>query len=289
MYQITGKTKLLGIIGDPVEHSLSPIMHNTVISELEMDYIYVPFTVTQKHLNSALIGLANIGVVGFNVTIPHKETILPLLFKATKVSQLIGAVNTVWYTDEGWYGTNTDVVGILASLKPLNYNWSNTKPIILGYGGAAKAAMVALAELGCTEIIIVGRNYDRLKNFRERWSASELFDCINIYRFSELPKILDKTQLLINATPIGMYPNINHSPIAKEILKQLPNTAIIYDLIYTPSSTILLQDAANLGLATINGSKMLVHQGAAALGLWLQKEVPTDLMYRSLMNYLQKN
>ncbi len=289
MYKITRKTKLLGIIGDPVEHSLSPIMHNTVISELGMDYIYVPFSVKQKHLSRALIELASIGVVGFNVTIPHKQTILPLLFKTTKIAQLIGAVNTVWYTNEGWNGTNTDIVGILASLKPLNYCWSNVKPIILGYGGAAKAAMVALAELGCTEVIIVGRNYDRLKSFKENWSTCDLFDSINIYCFSELPKILHETQLLINTTPVGMFPNINQSPVEEKLLRILPDTAIVYDLIYTPSSTILLQNAHSLGLATMNGSTMLVHQGVAALELWIQQKVSTDLMYHSLKNCLKKN
>lgn len=289
MHVITGKTKLLGVIGDPVKHSLSPVIHNTVISELEVDYIYVPFSVTTKHLDTALIGLANIGVVGFNVTIPHKQAILPLLCKITKTAQMIGAVNTVWHTDEGWNGTNTDIIGILESLKPLNCNWSKIKPIILGCGGAAKASIVALAKLGCTDIIVVGRSYDKLKTFKEVWSKNKFFDSINIYCFSELSKILHKTQLLINATPVGMSPNINKSPINKELLKKLPSKAIVYDLIYSPSSTMLLQDAHNLGLATMNGSTMLVYQGAASLELWLQRTIPIDLMHRSLIDYLKKN
>ena len=289
MYKITRETKLLGIVGDPVEHSLSPIMHNTVIIELGMDYVYVPFSVNQKHLSRTLIEFASIGVVGFNVTIPHKQTILPLLYKTTKIAQLIGAVNTVWHTNEGWNGTNTDIIGILASLKPLNYYWSNIKPIILGYGGAAKATIVALAELGCTKIAIVGRSYERLKNFKDNWLTCGLFNSISIYCFSELPKILHETHLLINTTPLGMSPNINQSPVAEKLLKILPDTATVYDLIYTPSSTILLQNAHNLGLATINGSTMLVHQGVAALELWIQQKVPTSLMYRSLDRMLEKN
>ncbi|MDJ0510372.1 MAG: shikimate dehydrogenase [Crocosphaera sp.] len=282
MLTITGKTKLLGIIGDPVEHSLSPVMHNAAIAHLGVDYIYVPFPVKPQNLATALEGFAAIGVMGFNATIPHKEAIIPLLSEITNTAQLVGAVNTIWQTETGWKGTNTDIIGFLAPLKPLNRNWKTIKPIILGNGGAARAVVVALAELGCPEISIVGRDKNKLSQFKESWQNSELTASLTIHSSDELSGMVSETELLVNTTPIGMFPNSNSSPVESTLWKKLPSSAIAYDLIYIPSPTQFLQDAQQEGLMIIDGSDMLVYQGAAALEIWLKQPVPANVMSEAL-------
>jgi shikimate dehydrogenase len=139
MPKITGKTQLLGVIGNPIEHSLSPVMHNAAIANLNLDYIYLPFPIKAPDLKNALAGFAAIGVEGFSITIPHKQTIIPLLSEISDIAQSVGAVNTVWRSDKGWSGTNTDIAGFIAPLKAYNWDWSQTTAVILGNGGAARA------------------------------------------------------------------------------------------------------------------------------------------------------
>lgn len=289
MQTITGKTKLLGIIGDPVEHSLSPVMQNAAINKLGVDYIYIPFPVKNQDLATALAGFVTIGVKGFNVTIPHKQAILPLLSEITPTAKMVGAVNTVWPTEMGWKGTNTDVEGFLTPLKSLNRNWQQITPIILGNGGAARAVIVGLSELGCSNIRVVGRNQEKLEQFKQSWLNTNLKASVSIHSWDELLGLVSETELLINTTPIGMYPNINASPIDSGLIKQLSANAIVYDLIYTPNPTQFLKDAQQQGNLIIDGLDMLVYQGAAALKTWLDQPVPIDIMKKSLRNYLGLN
>jgi shikimate dehydrogenase len=289
MQTITGKTKLLGIIGDPVEHSLSPVMQNAAINQLGVDYIYIPFPVKNQNLATALAGFTTIGVKGFNVTIPHKQAILPLLSEITPTAKMVGAVNTVWPTETGWKGTNTDVEGFLTPLKSLDRNWQEITPIILGNGGAARAVIVGLSELGCSNIRVVGRNQEKLEQFQQSWLNTNLKCSINVHSWDELSGLVSQTDLLVNTTPMGMYPNINASPIESNVLKLLSPHAIAYDLIYTPNPTQFLKDAQQQGNLIIDGLDMLVYQGAAALKIWLEQPVPIDIMKQALRNYLGLN
>ncbi len=286
MQPITGKTKLLGIIGNPVKHSLSPIMQNAAIKHLAVDYIYIPFSVKSENLATALTVFLSIGVQGFNITIPHKQSILPLLSDITQTAKLVGAVNTVWRTETGWQGTNTDVIGFLAPLKSFSKNWQTISPIILGNGGAARAVVVSLAELGCPQIHVVGRDQNKLDKFKQSWLNHEFKVEIIVQTWDKLSDILSETELLINTTPIGMSLYRDRSPMDSSLWKKITNQAIIYDLIYTPSPTQFLKEAKEQGLITIDGSAMLVYQGATALELWLQQSVPVDVMSRSLKEYL---
>ena len=283
MLTITGKTKLLGIIGDPVEHSLSPLMHNSAIAELKLDYAYIPFPVRGTNLKQALNGFAAIDLVGFNATIPHKQAIIPLLSEITPEARAIGAVNTVWRTDNGWKGTNTDVTGFIAPLKVMNRDWSNSTPVVLGNGGAARAVVAGLAQLGCSEINIVGRNKDKLAQFWLSWQDSlEIRDLLKIHDWQNLSGLLPSTDLLINTTPIGMFPHVDASVVSEALMSGFKENAIAYDLIYTPSPTKFLSLAQDRGATAIDGLEMLVQQGAAALEIWLQQPVPIDIMRRSL-------
>lgn len=285
MDYITGTTKLLGVIGDPIGHSLSPVMHNAALKELGLNYVYVPFRIEPQDLRTAIAGFAAIGVEGFSVTIPHKLEIIPLLSEVSRTAQLVGAVNTVWHTETGWHGTNTDVAGFLAPLKDLPYDWSRIVPVILGNGGAARAVVVGCSELGCPEINIVGRELEKLEQFKDSWA--DLPGKINIFTGAQLPDLLPATQLLVNTTPVGMSPLIEQSPVELEVLERLPSGAIAYDLIYTPNPTQFLLQAKQKNAIIVDGLEMLVEQGALALKIWTGKEPSRETMRQALKKHLK--
>ena len=287
MHVITGKTKLLGIIGDPVAHSLSPVMQNAAINHLGLDYIYVPFPVKGENLEQAIAGFKAIDLVGFNVTIPHKQAIMSFLTEITPTAKAIGAVNTVWRTETGWKGTNTDVTGFIAPLKAMSRNWSEMTPVVLGNGGAARAVIAGLAELGWREINIIGRNKDKLAIFYQSWQNSpQITQLLKIHYWENLPELLPTADLIVNTTPVGMYPNVDRSPIEANLMKNLKSNAIAYDLIYTPSPTQFLSLAQEQGATIIDGAEMLVQQGASALEIWLQQPVPVKVMREALLQQL---
>jgi shikimate dehydrogenase len=283
---ITGSTKLLGVMGHPIEHSLSPIMHNAAIAELGANFVYLPFLVEPEKLREAVQGLAAIGVHGFNVTIPHKQLILRALADVSPLAQAVGAVNTVWRVDDNWHGTNTDVTGFLAPLRSLPQDWANTEVVILGNGGAARAVVAGCAELECGKIRVFGRDRAKLDRFHQSWQYSSLEVSLETYLWEDLPQFFPTAGLIVNTTPIGMHPHVNQLPIASELMNLLEPGAIAYDLIYTPHPTAFLKLAAQHGAIAINGLEMLVQQGAAALEIWLEQTPPVDVMRRSLRQHL---
>lgn len=284
---ITGKTKLLGVIGHPVEHSLSPVMHNAAIAHLKLDYVYLPLPVKPEDLKAAIAGFAAIGLKGFNVTIPHKQAILPLLSEVSAVARAVGAVNTVWRTsDLLWAGTNTDVEGFIAPLRTYDRDWSQTVAVILGNGGAARAVVAGCAQLGCASIHVAGRNQAKLKEFLNSWVDSPNSVKMHVHSWEELPDLIAQTDLLVNTTPVGMYPHVEQSPLSAGEIARLAAGAIAYDLIYNPNPTQFLRQAQEQGAIPINGLEMLVQQGAAALQIWLQQPVPDDVMRASLQQQL---
>ena len=286
MSEITGKTRLLGVIGHPIGHSLSPLMHNAALTELRENYVYVAFPIKPEDLATAIAGLESIGVVGFSVTIPHKQTIMPFLSQITPTAKLVGAVNTVRWTEQGWQGTNTDVEGFVAPLTGLDQDWQKVKPVVLGNGGAARAVVVGLAQLGCPEIQIVGRNFEKLVAFKKSWSRADFNSELSVYPWQALAELIPSTTLLINTTPLGMTPHLEQSPVEEDLMQGLSSSAIAYDLIYTPRPTRFLQQAADQDATIIDGLEMLVQQGAAALRLWLQKPVPVDTMRQALRDFI---
>ena len=288
---ITGKTKLLGIIGHPLEHSLSPVMQNAALAHMGLDYAYVPFSIKPENLPDAIASFTAIdNLVGFNATIPHKQAIIPLLSQVSDIAQSVGAVNTVWRNENGgWSGTNTDVEGFLAPLQHLSLrNWHQTTAVILGYGGAARAVVAGCASLGCAKIIVVGRNEQKLNDFLDSWRNSTAIGQLSVHNWQELPELLSKADLLVNTTPVGMYPHVDESPVSGDEMDLLPEGAIAYDLIYTPNPTQFLKLAEERGAIAIDGLEMLVQQGASALRIWLQQQdVPVDVMRQSLRQHLR--
>ncbi|MES1023435.1 shikimate dehydrogenase [Gloeocapsa sp. BRSZ] len=285
---ITGKTQLLGVMGYPVEHSMSPAMHNAAIAHLKLDYVYLPLSVKPEALTTAFAGLAAINCTGFNVTIPHKQAILPLLSEISPVAQAVGAVNTVWRQGDAWAGTNTDILGFLAPLQDMNCDWNSAVALILGYGGAARAVVAACAQLGCPTIHIIGRNLQKLQQFYASWHDADISSKLQVHTWDKLPQLIPQATLLVNTTPVGMHPHTEASPLSVAEMMLLSSNAIAYDLIYTPSPTQFLQEAERQGAIAIDGREMLVQQGAAALKIWLQQPVPVEVMRRALQQQLQR-
>ncbi|MCC3405969.1 MAG: shikimate dehydrogenase [Microcoleus sp. PH2017_10_PVI_O_A] len=321
---IKGTTKLLGVIGHPIAHSLSPAMHNAAISHLGVDFVYLPFPVKPEDLKAALAGFGAIDLRGFSITIPHKQAILPLLAEVSPIARAIGAVNTVYRTDKGWCGTNTDVEGFLAPLQtpptppcqggakdatfPLERDntavgscpppyqggarggsdWSQKVAVILGNGGAARAVVAGCAQLGFAEIHVVGRNTQNLAEFQQSWVNSPMpVQNLQVHTWDNLSMLISQADLLVNTTPVGMYPHGEKSPVAAAALDRMKAGAIAYDLIYTPNPTQFLKDAQLRGAMPIDGLEMLVQQGAAALKIWLETEsVPVDVMRQALGQHL---
>lgn len=277
-----GSTQVLGIIGYPVEHSLSPPMQNAALATLGYNGVYVPFSVKPAALQTAIAGLWSLGIQGGNVTIPHKQAVMAHLATVTDIGQTVGAVNTLWRTEQGWAGTNTDVVGFMSPLQARDRDWSNARLVILGNGGAARAAVAGGSKLGCRDIWVIGRSAEKLQQFVASWQTSPLQPTLRTGLMVELDTLLPETTLLVNTTPLGMHPHVAASPVTAQQLALMPTGAIAYDLIYTPSPTRFLELAARQGLQTIDGVEMLVQQGAAALEIWTQQTPPVEVMRRTL-------
>ncbi len=282
--RISGSTQLLGLIGDPVAHSLSPAMHNAALAAMGEDYCYVPFPVAAERLAVAVPGLAAIGVRGFNVTIPHKQAILPLLSQVEARAAAVGAVNTVYALPEGgWGGTNTDIDGFVQPLLGLE---KGIPTLILGSGGAARAAIQGCLELGLGPVRVVGRSSEKLRALQQTWPQVETLS------WAELDCHLPETCLVVNTTPVGMHKPgspAELSPLSREQLRLLPAGATVYDLVYVPDPTPLLRMAAELGHTPVSGLEMLIHQGAKALSLWLGgKPVPVEVMRQAARQQLAR-
>ncbi len=283
---LKGTTQILGIIGDPVTYSLSPVMHNAAFAELGVDYAYLPFRIAEVDLVQAVQGLGAIANVwGFNVTIPHKETILPLLAEVTDIARAVGAVNTVKRQGESWLGTNTDVAGFLAPLQPLQRDWSQTPVLVLGSGGAAKAVVAGCLQLGCPIIHAIGRDHKKMRRFHSQMTAQLRDFNLRVHTWQSVDNILEVVGLVVNATPLGMASQ-PESPLSAAQIKLLPQGAIAYDLIYTPRPTQFLQLAKQAGYEVIDGLEMLLYQGCAALEFWLERPAPTDRMRHALIEAL---
>ncbi|MFH0848104.1 MAG: shikimate dehydrogenase [archaeon] len=275
---ITGTTKVCGIIGDPVEHSLSPIMHNAAFDKLGIDCIYVTFRVPSDHLEEATKGLRSVGILGFNVTVPHKTRILKYLDRLDELAKRIGAVNTVLNKRGSLVGYNTDATGALKALEENQVRTSKCGFTILGAGGAARAIVFALAKTS-HKITVLNRTYEKARRL-ELDIKRELGVDIEASRLSRkiLSDVLPLTDVLVNATTVGMKGS-SGTLIDKADLRRKPT---VFDIVYRRSETDLLRKARLCGCKTIGGIEMLLHQGAAAFEIWTGRKAPLKTMRSAL-------
>jgi shikimate dehydrogenase len=254
--------KLYGVIGDPVGHSMSPVMHNDLFNFYGMDRWYLPFHVKPMDLEDAVKGFKAIGAAGFNVTVPHKTQIIPLLDKVDPLAEAIGAVNTVVNENGLLIGYNTDGRGFVRGLLDRLPAITEKKTLIIGAGGAAKAIYFSLAEAGLKEIDICNRTAARAEELAKGCPFAVQSAILGM---EEAGKSCDQYDLIIQTTSIGMSPDIDETPLPFSALKE---GCFVSDIIYNPLETRLLSEAARLGAATQNGLDMFVYQGALAFEKW---------------------
>jgi shikimate dehydrogenase len=273
---IDGHTKLVGLLGYPLGHSFSPRLQNAAFTEMALNWVYIPLPVSPSALSGAMAGLRSMEFIGANVTIPHKQAIMPLLDELSPAARSIGAVNTIVLRNGCLSGENTDVSGFLASLTEAGFNPARRSAGVLGGGGAARAVCYALAAAGVDRLYLFNRTPrhadDIITDLKKIFPAVD-FHC---HTLAEVSRMTAGIELLVNATSIGMQPDINSCPLPEET----PYSAgvVYYDCIYNPLETQFLTRARQAGGKTISGLSMLIHQGAEALRIWSGLEPPLEIM-----------
>jgi shikimate dehydrogenase len=271
---INGQTKLVGLIGYPVEHSLSPAMHNSAFAALSLNWCYVPLPVPPERLGEAVAGLRALGLAGVNVTVPHKEAVMSYLDEVTPAAQAIGAVNTI-VVRKGLIGHNTDWQGFLTALSEGGFDPQGKRAVVLGAGGAARAVVHALARAGA-QVTVLNRTLARAQALIQDFSP--LFPALPL-TLQTLEEQTAGAHLLVNATPVGMWPQVDQSIWPEDL--PFPGHLTVFDLVYNPRQTKLLRQAEAVGAKVIGGLGMLVHQGAAAFELWTGEKAPVEVMYEA--------
>jgi shikimate dehydrogenase len=277
---ITGKTSVFGIIGDPVEHSLSPGMHNAAFDSVGLDHIYVPFNVKTEELEDAINGARAMGIRGLNITIPHKTEVIKYLDYLDIAAGLIGAVNTIEFGENGAVGHNTDGIGAIRAIEEFT-PVKEKKIMVLGAGGAARAISFQLLLSEAENLVISNRTIEKAQELKDDLVEKLDQEVIITDLGSDLKKELEDTDILINTTPIGMYPNINHKPLitADMMHKEL----IVNDIVYNPLKTGLIMEAEKAGAKTISGIKMLMYQGIESFRIWTGIEPPIEIFQNALL------
>lgn len=281
MKEITGHTRLAGVLGTPISHSISPMMHNEAFRQLNLDYIYLAFDIGTDTLETAVNGLRAMNVLGFNTTMPNKNLMATLCDKLSPAAEIIGAVNTVVNDNGILTGYMTDGTGYMRSVQDAGHNIIGKKMTLLGAGGAAIAVLAQAALDGVSEISVFNRrgaNFQRaekiIADLNERTSCKvKLFDFVDE---SILRREIGESAILTNGTSAGMAPNTDLSLITDPTM--FHKDLVVSDLIYNPRETKLLKLAKEAGCPTFNGLYMLLYQGAEAFKLWTGQDMPVDII-----------
>ncbi|NMB34165.1 MAG: shikimate dehydrogenase [Clostridium sp.] len=272
--RVTGKTRLLALVGNPVEHSISPELHNSLSSFLNQDMIYIPLKVEKGDLGTVVGALKSLDFVGFNVTTPYKRDIMKFIDENTKEAILMGAVNTVKKIEGRLYGYNTDAEGFSRSFKEeTGVNFKGKKVVLIGAGGVARSIAVKLAREGVEKISLVNRT--TLKSIELAEVINENVNkVVQVYNFADktFEMAIAESDIIINTTSVGMFPDTNQIPI--KLSNCFKKNHIVYDVIYNPVKTKLLKKAEKAGAKIVNGLGMLFYQGIHAYEIWTGLKLP---------------
>ena len=282
---ITGKTKITGVIGHPIEHSMSPPMHNNAYKQLNMDYDYVAFHVQPENIENLINSSKTLDIKGLNVTIPHKTTIIPYLDEIDETAEKIGAVNTIQFKNGIAKGYNTDGIGAIKSIQE-HTTLKDKNILIIGAGGASKAISFTLINENINSLTIANRSQNNAENLINNIKKQTEFTNINYQQINNVDEILNQTDIIINTTPIGMYPNHQVKPPIKT--DNINNKHVIMDIIYNPLETQLLKQAKEKGATTINGTSMLINQGLESFKIFTGKEATYESFEEALLGQLKK-
>ena len=281
--QITGRTRLGGLLGSPVAHSISPLMHNFSFQALGIDYVYLCFDIGPERLSSTVSALRDMNTYGFNLTMPDKEAVLPYLDYLSDTARLMGAVNTVVCSDGKLYGHNTDGAGFFRSAQENNADPTGKEMTLLGCGGAANAIAVYAAQNGVQKLHLACRrsaSWTRAQSLVDTLNRETpcVVDLIDLYDISQLRPTLQDSSLLVNATSVGMEPHAENTPVSDPSL--FHDDLVVADVIYHPRKTRLLAMAEDAGCRIFNGMYMLLYQGAEAFRLWTGQDMPVEQVKR---------
>jgi shikimate dehydrogenase len=276
---LSGKTRLLGVIGHPISHTLSPRMHNAAFAASGLDYVYVALDVRPIDLPEAVAGLGALGFRGFNVTMPHKETILPLLDEVDGAARLSGAVNTVTIEDHTLRGTNTDINGFVEACREAGVSFAGGRVLLVGAGGAAAAIAVAVLGEGASELRILNRTRWRAEKLQDRlrWAYPEA--AVSVHDAGDPEGAVTGADVIVNATYLGMKDD-DPLPVPAGCLE---TNTVVCDAVYRRGGdTAFVRLARERGLRTVNGERMLLYQGVQAQRIWTGRDPDVRAMSRAL-------
>jgi shikimate dehydrogenase len=282
---ITGKTRVCGVIGDPIEHTLSPLMHNAAFEALKLDYVFLAFKVKPAEVGNAIAGMRALNIRGLNVTMPHKSTIMNFLDRIDLSAQIINSVNTILNKESTLFGFNTDGVGALKALRENGVEPKGRKVLLLGAGGAARAIAYTMAK-EADELAVLNRTGKQAQNLAKLLEKTANKKIVaGSLSPSEIQHNIQDSDILINATSVGMKPKADESPVSPKLLRR--NLAIM-DIVYNPLETKLAKDAKAAGAQVVSGVEMLIYQGAASFEIWTGKSAPVEVMRKAALKHLQK-
>lgn len=273
---IDNHTLKMGLIGNPLGHSLSPLMHNRTLAHMGLNGIYLPMEITPPRLGEAVLGLRALNFTGVNVTIPYKQEVIPYLDELSPTAQACQAVNLIRHSKGRLIGYNTDGQGFMASLREEGID-RLYRVIIIGAGGAARSVVYELAQAGAAQVDILDLLPERAAALAEFVNQATPGSAVgHIMNQSVFADLCPAADLVVNCSPVGMHPGIERSPI--DSLEELNPEAVVYDLVYNPPATRFLNLARERGIHTINGAAMLVHQGALTLQILTGVQPPVAFM-----------
>lgn len=278
----TEHTRLAVLLGNPVAHSLSPTIYNAAFRALGLDAIYVACRVETERLSEAVAGLRALGVLGANVTIPHKEAVVPLVDRLTPTAEAIGAANTLVFEPDGTLlGDNTDAAGFLHPLAPLMDRLRGQPVVLLGAGGAARAAAYAvLTRLAPARLTIAARRPEQAEALGAALAPHDARSVLETCPLDGARRAIRDARLLVNTTPVGMHPHVTDSPWSSA--DDFHAGQVVYDLVYAPARPRLLREAEAGGATTIGGLGMLIGQAALAFEQWTGQPLPLDAVHVAL-------
>lgn len=271
---VDGHTRTCGLIGNPVAHTMSPAIHNTLAKDLGQNLVYVPFHVEEGRLADAIKGAFALNVLGMNVTVPYKSDVISQLSDIDALAEKIGAVNTLVRTKSGYKGYNTDMPGLYRAMQSEGIHLEGEEIILLGAGGAARAVAFLCAEKNASAVYLLNRSLEKAVKVAQEVNAKSQRECIYPMALEDYQKLPDRKFLAIQATSVGLYPDVDKAVIEETAFYQKIHTG--YDLIYKPARTKFMQLVQENGGKAYHGLKMLLYQGIIAYELWNESTVSQE-------------
>ncbi len=273
--EVNGKTRLCGLIGNPVEHTLSPLIHNALAEKLNHNLVYVPFQVEEEQVSEAVKGAYALNVLGMNITVPHKSAVIDSLQEIDGLAASIGAVNTLVRVNGGYKGYNTDMSGLYRALLSEGIQLKGEEILILGAGGAARAVAFMCAYYGAAKVYILNRTIEKAEYVAGEVNAALATSCVIPLPLADYNCLMDKKYLAIQSTSVGLYPNVEDVVIEDADFYEHVHTG--YDLIYRPAKTKFMSCVESAGGKAYHGLKMLLYQGIDAYEMWNQTQIPEEM------------